>query len=52
MKATRTWRGASVGDQEVAADVQLAVVFFVEAGRLLQVVVDRVVGESTGRNTA
>jgi hypothetical protein len=32
-----------VVDQEVRADVQLAVVFFVEAGRLLEVVVDDVV---------
>ena len=34
-----------VVDQEVGADVQLAVVFFVEARRFLQVVVDDVVGD-------
>jgi hypothetical protein len=34
-----------VGDQEVAADVQFAVVFLVEAGRLLDVLVHRVFGD-------
>ena len=34
-----------VVDQEVGADVQLAVVFFVEARRFLEVVVDDVVGD-------
>jgi hypothetical protein len=45
MKATRTLREAAqvVVDQEVRADVQLAVVFLVEARRLLEVVVDDVV---------
>ena len=44
MKATRTLRAVLVVDQEVGADVQLAVVFLVEARRLLEVVVDRVLG--------
>jgi hypothetical protein len=34
-----------VGDQEVAADVQVAVVFFVEARGLLDVLVHRVFGD-------
>ena len=43
MKATRTLRARlAVVDQEVGADVQLAVVFLVEAGRFLEVVVDGV----------
>ena len=37
------WR-AVVVDQEVGTDVQLAVVFLVEARRLLEVVIDNVVG--------
>ena len=46
MKATRTCaRLVVVGDQEVGADVQLAVVFLVEAGRLLDVLVHRVFGD-------
>jgi hypothetical protein len=46
MKATRTERGVVVVvNQEVAADVQLAVVFFVEAGGFLDVLVHRVVGD-------
>ena len=50
MKATRTLRGVFVVDQEVGADVQLAVVFFVEARRLLEVVVDRRPPGSSGRS--
>ena len=43
MKATRTLRARlAVVDQEVGADVQLAVVFLVVAGRFLEVVVDGV----------
>jgi hypothetical protein len=46
MKATRTVRGSSSSAyQEVAADVQFAVVFFVEAGGLLDVLVHRVFGD-------
>jgi hypothetical protein len=34
-----------VGDQEVAADVEFAVVLFIEAGRLLDVLVHRILGD-------
>ena len=46
MKATRTVRGVSSSSiRKSRADVQLAVVFLVEAGRFLDVLVDRVFGD-------
>jgi hypothetical protein len=41
-----------IGNQKVAANVQLAVVFRVEAGGFFDVLVHRVFREWTGRSTA